>query len=87
MGGESNVEKHDRQTGVTICVLPILLTSMQVPPIYALDTTDPSRWHEHVYTPAERIVDAFLHAHDMEQPGNNSLYQTANHNLNLQNKN
>lgn len=32
----------------------------QVPPIYGLDTSDPSKWSEIVYTPAEKVLDSYM---------------------------
>ncbi|XP_018333826.1 tRNA dimethylallyltransferase [Agrilus planipennis] len=32
----------------------------EVPPVYGLDTTDPSLWDEKVYKPARNIIDSFM---------------------------
>lgn len=32
----------------------------QVPPLYSLDTTDPSKWSDEVYSKAENIVESYM---------------------------
>lgn len=53
--------RKDRQVGVFFQPSPALIPiTLQVPPIYGLDTTDVSEWNDKVSSPAYRIVESFI---------------------------
>ena len=62
MQNVSSVHSYGTEHTLYMSVLTEFIVCLQVPPVYALDTTDVEAWDEKVMNPAFQVIESFMNS-------------------------